>query len=105
VQHEVHKLDENQLRVLRDVIRKIPSYEKEGLGRTDLIEHSIDVGNAIPINQRHWPVSPAKDKDIFAEIERMLALGVIEELKSPWSSHCVLVKKGQDFVLMLHCCG
>ncbi|KAH8380866.1 hypothetical protein KR093_010920, partial [Drosophila rubida] len=90
---KIHSLSEEQQAVLKGVINLIPFYEKEGLGRTDLIEHSIDVGNTVPIKQRHWPVPPAKENDMFAEVEHMLALGVIEESKSPWSSNCVLVKK------------
>lgn len=66
-----------------------------------MIEHSIDIGDAKPIKQRHWPVSPAKEKEMFSEIENMLALDVIEESKSPWSSNCVLVKKGEKMRLCL----
>jgi len=29
----------------------------EGLGRPDVIEHVIDVGNAVPIIKRKWPVT------------------------------------------------
>lgn len=96
-----HKLSISQQNKLNVVIRKLPSYEKEGLGRTHLIEHSIDIGDAKPIKQRHWPVSPAKEKEMFSEIENMLALDVIEESKSPWSSNCVLVKKGEKMRLCL----
>ncbi|KAH8284300.1 hypothetical protein KR044_010216, partial [Drosophila immigrans] len=88
---KMHILTKKQQIVLNEVISKLPSFEKEGLGRTHVIEHSIDVGEAKPIKQRHWPVSPAKERLMFSEIEHMLALDVIEESKSPWSSNCVLV--------------
>ena len=72
----------------------MPSFEKEGLGRTDLIEHVIDTGNSPPIKQRHYPISPAREKLLSDEIDRMLALGVIEECEqSAWSNPCVLVVK------------
>ncbi|KAH8335335.1 hypothetical protein KR074_009772, partial [Drosophila pseudoananassae] len=72
-----------------------------GLGRTPLLEHSIDVGDAKPVKQRHWPISPAKEEIMFKEVENMLALGIIEESKSPWSSNCVLVRKGPKVRLCL----
>lgn len=68
-----------------------PSSEKEGLGVTTLIEHHIDTGSATPVKQRYYPISPAREKILCEEIDRMLSLGVIEEAKSsPWSSPGVL---------------
>lgn len=88
IESNVHILYQDQREKLGLIIETFPSYEKDGLGRTDLIEHSIDVGNTKPIKQRHWPVSPAIEKLMFDEIEHMLSLGVIEESNSPWSSNC-----------------
>jgi len=34
-------------------------------------------------------------KPMFTEVDFMLALDVIEESCSPWSSNCVLVRKGE----------
>jgi len=90
---KVHMLSAQQNERLDLVINKLLSYEKNGLGRTHLMEHVIDVADAKPVMQRHWPISPAK--------ENMLALGVIEESKSPWSSNCVLGRKGQKVRLCL----
>jgi len=98
---KVHVLSAQQKERLDLVINKLPSYEKNGLGRTHLVEHIIDVADAKPVKQRHWPISPAKEDLMFSELENMLALGVIEESKSPWSSNCVLVRKGQKVRLCL----
>ncbi|XP_037899719.1 uncharacterized protein K02A2.6-like [Glossina fuscipes] len=87
------KLDAAQKSSLQDVIKLFPSFAKEGLGKTKLIAHSIDVGNCRPIKQRHYPVSPVIEKMIYEELDRMLNLGVIEESLSPWSSPVVLVRK------------
>ena len=70
-----------------------PSFSAEGLGKTALIAHKIDVGEAQPIKKRHYPVSSAVQKIMYDEIDRMLNLGVIEESHSAWSSPIVLVKK------------
>ncbi|KAH8280002.1 hypothetical protein KR054_004843, partial [Drosophila jambulina] len=80
------------------------SFSQEGLGKTNLISHSIDVGTAKPIKQRHFPVSPAVEKAMYAEIDRMLQLGVIEESDSSWSSPIVMVTKPGKVRICLACC-
>lgn len=82
-----------QRQQLDSVVLLFPNFEKQGLGKTDLIRHTIDVGDAPPIKQRYYPVSPAVEKLMFKEIDRMLALGVIEPSTSPWSSPMRLVIK------------
>ncbi|KAH8309948.1 hypothetical protein KR067_002277, partial [Drosophila pandora] len=74
-----------------------------GLGRTNLIYHEIDVGDAKPVKQRHFPVSPAVEKSMYAEIDRMLQLGVIEESESSWSSLIVMVTKPGKVRMCLDC--
>ncbi|KAH8241672.1 hypothetical protein KR032_006895, partial [Drosophila birchii] len=70
-----------------------PSFAVSGLGKTSVLSHSIDVGDVKPVKQRHFPVSPAIEKLLYAEVDRMLKLGVIEESDSAWSSPVVLVQK------------
>ncbi|XP_065356057.1 uncharacterized protein LOC135950441 [Calliphora vicina] len=72
-----------------------------GLGRTTLITHEIDVGDSKPIKQRFYPVSPAVEKLMYKEIDRMLELGVIEESTSAWSSPMRLVVKPNKIRLCL----
>ena len=86
-------LSENQMLRLQAVKDKFPSFAKMGLGKTDLEEHVIDTGDAVPIKQRHYPVSPAIQTLMYAELDRMLEMGVIEESNSPWNSPVVLVRK------------
>lgn len=88
-----YPLISDQKSQLESVIKLFPSFEKQGLGRTPLIKHSIEVGNATPIKQRFYPVSPAVEQVMFKEIDRMLSLGVIEPSSSPWSSPMRLVIK------------
>lgn len=95
------KLSCDQLRQLDAIISLFPSFEKQGLGRTTLITHTIDVGDAKPIKQRFYPVSPAVEKLMFSEIDRMLELGVIEPSSSPWSSPMRLVVKPNKVRLCL----
>ncbi|XP_036319800.1 uncharacterized protein LOC118734186 [Rhagoletis pomonella] len=88
-------LSVQQERQLNLVINRFPNFEKEGLGKTHLMEHVIELEpNARPVKQRWFPISPAVEKLVHAEIDEMLKLGVIEEApNSPWSSPVVLVRK------------
>ena len=60
------------------------------------------MGTARPVKQRHFPVSPAVEKAMYAEIDRMLRLGVIEESDSAWSSPIVMVTKAGKVRICLH---
>lgn len=88
-----HLLNDEQQRELHQAISLLPSSEAEGLGKTSVLHHSINTNSATPIKQRHYPVSPAVQKEMFSELDRMIALGVIEESASPWNSPIVMVRK------------
>lgn len=98
---EFYKLTPDQRNQLDMVINLFPNFAKQGLGRTNLIKHHIDVGDSTPIKQRFYPVSPAVEKLMFQEIDRMLSLGVIETSSSPWSSPMRLVVKPNKIRLCL----
>lgn len=76
---------------MNNVVELFPSSIKEGLGKTTLIKHIIDVGETRPIKQRHYAVSPAIERKMFAEIDRMVELGVIQDSNSAWSSPVTIV--------------
>ena len=63
------------------------------LGRTTLITHHIETGDARPIRQalrRH----PQVYNDIIdEEVGKMLASGIVEPASSPWASNVVVVTK------------
>lgn len=63
------------------------------IGLTDKAMHTIDTGDAKPIKQRYYPVSPHVQREMDAELDKMLQDDVIEPSKSPWSSPAVLVRK------------
>lgn len=64
-----------------------------GLGCAKGIAHEINTGDAKPIKQRYYQVSPYVQEKINKELDKMLQLGVVERSQSPWSSPVVLVKK------------
>lgn len=70
-----------------------PVSVEDRLGCTHLLEFMIDTGDAKPINQKHYYVSPFMQKQINLELDRMLKLDVIEPANGPWSNPIVCVKK------------
>ena len=67
--------------------------DDQPLGRTALVQHTIDTEGAVPIKQ------PPRREPIFlrgqaeAEVQKMLDEGIITPSISPWASPTVLVKK------------
>lgn len=90
---DMHVLNEEDKKRLEAVIELFPSSSKEGLGKTALLQHAINVGEARPTKQRYHAVSPAIEKKMFTEVDRMLELGVIEESSSSWNSPVTIVTK------------
>lgn len=69
------------------------SYEERGLGRTSLITHTIDTGEAAPIRQRYYRMSPEKQRILVEQLDEMLKDDVVEPTESPWSSPVLLTPK------------
>lgn len=90
---DMHILGPEQKQALQTIIDLFPTSENEGLGKTTLIKHSIDVGESKPTKQRYYAVSPAVEKKMYTEVDRMLQLGVIEKSYSPWNSPVTCVAK------------
>lgn len=62
-------------------------------GRTGLVKHQIDTGDARPIKQRPRRIPWAKEREVTELVKDMANNGIIEPSTSPWSSPVVLVKK------------
>lgn len=78
---------------LIDENRDLFAWDSKQLGRTSLVQHNIDVGDALPIRKRWYRTSQVEKAFIGEEIDRMLQQGLIEKSKSPWASPVVLVRK------------
>ena len=59
----IHELSPKQKLIFEKTIFEFPSYEKLGLGCTELLEHHIDTGDACPIKCRHYPLSSPDKKE------------------------------------------
>ena len=65
----------------------------ETLGHTDVIQHNIDTGSALPIRQYPRRLPYAYREETKQQVTDMLQQGVIQPSHSPWASPIVLVKK------------
>lgn len=87
-----HKLSVIEEYELKKIIELFPSSENS-LGLTSLEEHVIDTGDSPPIKAKTYPHSPAIQKLIEVELDRLLDLGIIEPSQSSWRSPITLVCK------------
>lgn len=89
-------LDDKQCDELKELLKKYESLFAESdkdLGKTSLVKHKIETGNAQPHKEppRRTPVHLRQEID--TNIDEMLAKDVIEPSNSPWAAGVVLVKK------------
>ena len=63
------------------------------LGSTDVISHSINTGDSLPIRQPARRTPFALRETVAQMVQEMLKSGIIEPSKSPWASPVVLVAK------------
>lgn len=75
------------------ILRKFPISKDNTIGKTRLLEHVIDTGEAKPIKQKHHIWSPFIQEKVMEEINRMISLEVIEPSQSPWNNPLVVVSK------------
>lgn len=89
------KLVGSQKSIADNVIAQFKSIsmEEKGLGRTNLITHKIDTGDAQPIRQRYYRMSPEKQRILVEQVDEMLSLDVVEPCESAWSSPVLIVTK------------
>ncbi|XP_045024535.1 uncharacterized protein LOC123469583 [Daphnia magna] len=63
------------------------------LGSTNVVQHTIDVGEALPIHLPPHRMSVRERVVVWELVGEMLEKGIIEPSISPWSSPVVLVRK------------
>ena len=66
---------------------------KGDLGRTNIVKHQINTGDQPAIKQRVRRYPAVRREEERQLVEDMLAIGIIQESNSAWSSPTVLVKK------------
>lgn len=94
----LEELNKDQKLQVQSVVKEFKQLGDRKLGRTNRMLYSIDTGEAKPFKQRQYLMSPYMLRHLNSELDRMLALGVVEPSRSAWSSPVLLVKKSNgDF--------
>lgn len=88
-----HELTDEQKRRLREATSTMPASQPGSIGKTSILKHTIDTGDARPIRKKAYVISPYMEIKVNQEIERMLGLDVIEPADSAWNNPMVTVKK------------
>ena len=71
------------------------------LGRTDKLQHSINMKGSHPIRQQPRRLPPFR-REVHQLLDDMLSRDIILPSTSPWASPIVLVKKKDDTTQILH---
>lgn len=64
-----------------------------GLGRTTLVEHSIDTGDAKPIKTRQYRLLHKMVQELAKQVDGMGQLGILQEVSAAWALPVFLVLK------------
>ncbi len=63
------------------------------LGYTDVLHHSVDTGDNLPIKQRSYRTPVLRREQVAPMFSEMEEHGVVQPSNSPWASPVVLVPK------------
>lgn len=89
-----HDLSADDAHTLAIILKSMPFSKTGPLSKTPLIKHYIDTGDATPIKQIQYTMSPYIQKDVHNEIDRLLEIGAIFPCRSsPWNNPMVAVRK------------
>ena len=90
---KVNHLLPDQQKDLIHLIEQFPDLFRDVPLQTHTTTHDVDVGDASPIKQHPYRLSPIKANIMKKEIQSMLDNNIIKTSMSDWSSPCLLVPK------------
>src|SRR5688572_12705807 len=85
--------EKNVLQSLLNEYKDIVLTGPMDVGNTDLVQHEIHTTDDVPVRVYGRRKSPAENKYINEEVDKMLKAGIIEPSKSHYAAPVVLVKK------------
>lgn len=86
-------LSDSEAVQLKNVLNDMPFGKPGILSKTTLTKHAIDTGCATPIKQTQYIISPYVQKEVHAEIDRLLSIGAIFPCSSAWNNPMICVRK------------
>lgn len=94
-----HELTSEQQHRLDEVIQTFPFVPESGmLNATPLTKHVIDTGDAEPIRQKQYVMSPIMLKKAIVEVDRLLARIIQPVEMSKWMNPCIGVNKTNGII-------
>lgn len=70
---------------------------RDGPGKTNLITHKIDTGDASPIKLKAYRYSPKVLEAMYSELDDYLKQGIVEPSFAEWASPVVMVRQGDKY--------
>ncbi len=89
-------LTETQTERLVELIKRYIkrfAFRPDQIGRTTLLEHEINTGNAKPVRRGPYKCSIAEREIIQNQVKEYIEMGIMSPTRSPWGTGVVLVKK------------
>ncbi|XP_071061873.1 uncharacterized protein [Pseudochaenichthys georgianus] len=86
-------LSKAQLQQTKELVQQTLDVFSLRPGRTTMVEHQIHTEPGQKVKMRPYRVPEARRAAIEQEVQKMLAMGVIEESHSEWTSPVILVPK------------
>lgn len=90
---EGNELTQVQKNQMNEVLKRYENCFQAGGEATPFMEHRIDTGDSPPVSVPPYRLNPVKKEILRAEIDKLLANGVIEECESPYAAPVVLIPK------------
>lgn len=69
------------------------AFDMSELGRTTLVEHHIDTGDARPIKTRPFRLPPKMKEELARQVDELTATGILEVASGAWALPAFLVPK------------
>lgn len=93
---EINSLPERERARLSSLLYEYDAIFTDRRGRTTLVRHRIDMGDAAPWKCNPRPISLTKWKALDSALDELIDTGVVERSNSPWGFPVVLVPEKDD---------
>ncbi|KAL2097871.1 hypothetical protein ACEWY4_007078 [Coilia grayii] len=90
---DLSSAEQVQLKALLMRYHSVFAKSDEDYGRTGVVQHHINTGQAPPIRERYRQIPPHLYQDVRLLLQGMLDGGIVRKSTSPWAAPIVLVRK------------